>query len=218
MITLFELNQERLVDYNKLVYITPPRAEQAIPKTLLNIWESQKWIAQVKKNGTNTVIFVAPDKSLTFMGRHGNMLKAWQPTKDSSEIFKQLPDNSWYVINAELMNNKTKNVKNTFYIFDILVSNNKYLLGTTYAQRYKLLMDLFLKTDSKQEKSHFILNDNAWLARNIRNGFLKTFSSLNGDEDEGLVIKNPCGLLTVKDNHEWMIKCRRKVENKSYRF
>ena len=211
------------MNYNKLAYITPPRAEQAIPKSFLSIWEGEGWIAQVKKNGTNTVIFVDPDKNMTFMSRHGTELKAWSPTTSSTKIFKDLPDDKWYVFNAELMNNKTKNVKDTLYIFDILVYHDQYLLGTTYSQRYKLMMNMFLTGKEQCVESHFVLNNNAWLARNIASDFSSVFKKLKNDEDEGLVLKNPNGQLTFDKNDEWMVKCRRTQGNdgkfnKSYSF
>ena len=83
------------------------------------------------------------------------------------------------------MHNKTKHIKDTLFIHDVLVNDGTYLLGTTYAQRYKLLMDLFLKGDEKNVFSHFILNDNAWLARNIRNDFVKVYNQITAEEDEG---------------------------------
>jgi hypothetical protein len=199
--------------YDKFTYIFPPRAESAIPPNLLKAYQRTNWIAQVKKNGTNSVIFVSPDKEVFAMGRHNNEHKQWNFTSESAAIFKAMPGKGWNVVNAELLHSKVPGIRDINYIHDILVEDGEYLIGTTYAERYSRLLMLFLHERHAPKTSHFILNENTWLARNHEGSFRKLFDSLTDPEDEGIVLKNMTGRLSPKDNSGWTVKCRRPHKN-----
>jgi hypothetical protein len=203
--------------YDKFTYLYPPRAEDAIPTSLLKTYEHRKnWVAQVKKNGTNSVIFVNPKRDVFAMGRHNNEHKAWEFTPESAAIFKTMPGKGWYVFNAELMHSKVPGIRDTNYIHDILVEDGEYLLGTTYAQRYARLMMLLLKGKGEKTYSHYVLNEHTWLARNHPGSFMNLFQNLSGAEDEGIVLKNMQGKLVTKNNSVWTVKCRKPHKNFAY--
>lgn len=202
--------------YDKFIYTYPPRAEHAIPPKRLSLYERKKWIAQVKKNGTNSVIFISPEKKVFAMGRHNNQHKQWNFTPESEAAFKSMPGKGWNVINVELMHSKVAGIRDINYIHDILVEDGQYLIGTTYAERYARLLMLFLKDQNNGTQSHFVLNAHTWLAKNHRENFTDLFRSLEKPEDEGLVLKNPEGLLSPKDNTGWTVKCRRPHKNFEY--
>lgn len=201
------------IPYTKFTYLSPPRAENAIPPNLLKAYQRSNWVAQVKKNGTNSVIFVSPTKEVMAMGRHNNEHKLWQFTPESAAIFKALPGSGWYVLNAELMHSKVVGLRNINYLHDVLVENGEYLLGSTYAQRYARLLMLFLHGKPSGPSSHFILNEHTWLAKNHTGSFTDLFNSLTEIEDEGVVLKNMQGRLAPKDNSGWTVKCRRPQKN-----
>jgi len=205
-----------MVAYNKFQYLYPPRAENAIPTGLLGFYQNRGWLAQVKKNGTNSVIFVSPDRQLTAMGRHNNPHKAWSWVDGAKEIFRNIPGNGWYVFNAELMHSKGPKYKNTHYLHDMLVCNGEYLIGTRYIERYNMLKKLFLKDEAvPQTHSHWVLDGYTWLAKNHYIDFSSLFNSLTNDEDEGLVLKDPNGKLSIKDGAcaGWSVKCRKGHKN-----
>jgi len=202
--------------YDKFRYLYPPRAENAIPAALLNSYERRKWVAQIKKNGTNSVIFVSPEKKVFAMNRHNADHKQWQFTPESEAIFKNLPGKGWYVINAELLHSKVRNLRDTNYIHDILVDDGEYLLGETYAQRYSRLQMRFLHPAAKGSKYYWILDEHTWLAKNVTESFYALYQSLTDPEDEGLVLKDPCGKLTIRDNRGWTVKCRYPHKNFSF--
>ncbi len=197
--------------YEKYNFIKPPRAETKIPPALLSFYEERGYVAQYKKNGTNSIIFVSPEKELIVKTRHNADHKAWRFTEASAHVFKALPGKGWYVINAELLHSKTPAVKDTHYIHDIFVNDGEYLVGVPYSERYRQLYNLF--SDVIVRDSHFVIDDNTWLARCIVKGFAKTFASMNKQEDEGLVLKRPNGLLSRTD---WLVKCRKSHENYSF--
>jgi hypothetical protein len=180
----------------------------------LKFYEKRSWFAQIKKNGTNIVLAVSPDKEIKVWRRDGTASKEWQPSNNSARLFKSLPGKCWYVFNTELLNQF--GIYDTNYIFDVLVNKGEYLVGKTYAQRYKLLQDLFLHNPIASNQSHYTLDNHTWLARNIRKDFQGIFDSITKIEDEGLVLKNPNGILTMNSDSSWMRKCRK--EHKNYSF
>jgi hypothetical protein len=203
------------------VGLEPPRPERAILPSMLGRFEQDGWIAQYKKNGTYSMIYVSPDKVVTAETRHGEPHKAWDWTKGSRRIFESLPGKGWYVFCAELMHSKGPGVRDTNYVHDVLVFDGEHPLGMTYMQRYKVLQDLFLNGAEglRPTQSHWVLDEHTWLARNHRANFHSMWNSIRDSkdwQDEGLVLKDPRGRLAIRGNHRFMVKCRRPHENYSF--
>jgi hypothetical protein len=200
----------RALPYATFMPLEPPRGTDKVSK--LSYWEKKGWIAQLKKNGTNNVVYIAPNKKISCLTRHKTPHKAWQPNSESLNIYKGLPGKGWWVFNEELLHSKGPLIKDTHFIFDILVADGKFLQGTTYEQRYQMLLDLF-PARSEGSDGHYVLNRNTWLAKNMTSGFQATFDGLTHPLDEGLVLKNPKGKLLLKDNSNWIIRCRKGTKN-----
>ncbi len=198
--------------FDKWQYLYPPRPEQVVSKALLPFYANQKWIAQVKLNGTCSVFGISPDrKSMTAFSRHNEPHKAWSPSEANLNAFKNLAGDGWYVFVAELLHSKG-NYKNTHYIHDILVADGEYLVGKTWEERQEILHALFPDTKDTGAISHTVIDDNTWLARNYTKGFSKLFESLTDPAYEGVVLKNPTATLEVctrsSSNNSWQVKCR----------
>lgn len=197
--------------YTEYSFLFPPRPEKMILSSMLGIFEQKKYVAQIKKNGTGSIIAISPDKEIFLKTRHGSDHKMWIPPEGMFDPFYSLP-NRWYYFCFELLHSKTKHIKNTMYLHDILVSNNNYLLGITYEARHNLLQRLFRKVQDVTSQ-YMMITDNIWIANNYNLGFENLFHSLHASEDEGLVLKNPAAelsLCTKEDsNSHWMIKCRK---------
>lgn len=190
--------------YAGFSYITPPRAEVKIPRSLLASFEGKGWWAQIKKNGTNSVIFVPPDRVPFAYNRHGEAHKQWRFTAASAAPFAALPGTGWYVFNAELLHSKVSGgPKDTNYAHDVLVADGRYLLGKSYAERYAIVRGLLVP------------GPNLLVAGYETEGFGALFDGLSAGEDEGLVLKNPGGKLGTRDGSGagWMVKCRRLHKN-----
>lgn len=200
------------MEYKSYSYITPPRAEGKVAPATLPFYEQKGWIAQCKKNGTNSVIFVPPSEKIFAKTRHNDDHKAWKFTEGSSKIFDETRNAGWNVFNAELMHSKGNGFRDINYLHDVLVWNGEYLIGKTYQERFELLQNIFC--DIKDEThSHYVINDHTWLAKNFKADFSKLFHSLTNNEDEGLVLKNPKGKLELRDNTGWLVKCRKFHKN-----
>lgn len=207
--------------------IIPPRAEVAQDPSFLPQREAEGQWAQIKKNGTNTVVMVHPDRRVVAWDRRGEIQKAWQFNEQTGAIFAALPRlanaNDWYVFNGELINAKArhdKRIKNQIYLYDILVCGGIALTGTKYQDRYQLLFDTLAQGREFGEPTidtHFWrLDDYISIARIYKSEFVKVFNSLVHPEDEGLVCRRPDGLYTGPKADAWMTKYRRKELTKLY--
>ena len=218
--------------YDKYTYLWPPRPSDPIPIKTLHFYEQRGWVAQMKKNGTCTVLFVSPEKEIIVKTRHNDEHKRWAPTEKSTHLFKTLPGAGWYVFVCEVLHSKTATVKDTVYIFDILVNDGELLIGSTFIERMEMLKKLFgIRDDgnvvSLSNTSHYVLSSNIWLARTITSGFEQIMRIANRQKptdgapvDEGIVLKNPTARLEMPgkqtSNSKWMVKCR--VDHKNYKF
>jgi hypothetical protein len=202
------------IPYSEKKYLYPPRAEHAVTPSFLKHYEGMNFVAQFKKNGTNSVIFVGPDRIPSAMGRQNNEHKQWRFTEGSAEVFRKIPGKGWYVFNAELMHSKTKGLKDHNYIHDVLVADGEWLVGTTYQDRYDRLIKLF-KPDV-EIAGQYCLNQHTSIAVNYKKDFERIFENLQGDENEGLVLKNPEGKYSPTNNDSWLVKCRKLHKNFSF--
>jgi hypothetical protein len=191
----------------------PPRPEKAVDPSELGRFESLGWIGQFKKNGTYTV----PDREKVYT-RHLEPHKLWNPndSKAMTEI-RKIPG---ITLCSELLHKKVSGgSQDTLYIHDILVINNEDLVGVSYEDRYKMLLNLFVWKD-EGNPDYFVVNKNLWISKWIYKGFLKTFNAMTNPEDEGLVLKNPKAKLAFcgkpGSNSSWQIKCRRPHKNYSF--
>lgn len=201
-------------------YVDPPRASVKQDESLLPIRETQGLWAQIKKNGTNSVIFVDPDRNVVGYNRHGEQHRAWSFTEPTAAIFKSIPGKGWYVFNGELLHNKTPHIKNQHYLYDILVADTIGLTGTNYAFRYQLLFDILAPGkqfgEPTPETQYWRQDEYTSIARVYHTGFAKLFASLSAVEDEGLMCRNPTLAYTGPKADTWMCKFRRKALTKLY--
>lgn len=209
--------------YPEYRYLYPPRPDTAVPPGMLGFYQKRNWHFQVKKNGTCNVIAVS-GKKFECRQRHGaeNVHKAWTPDAQYLKPFLTLLGKGWYVFAAELLHSKTTDIKNKNYIFDIMVCNGEYLVGSTFAERQKILYELFSSKLKEEHYSHWNLDEHVWLAKTFgpEHNMKDFYDSLENIEDEGLVIKNPTGRLELctkeKSNGSWMVKCRKEHKNFSF--
>jgi hypothetical protein len=229
------------MEYNDYSVVWPPRPERAFPPSRLNIYSTMgDQSAQVKMNGTSTVIYVKPDRSLIFKTRHNTDHKIWTPKPDLVKPFYDLAGTGWYVFVAELLHSKvTGGPRDVLYLHEIIVKDGEYLIGTTFAERQRILYETFLgKVTAEQvvspfgepflpfgraaetTLSHHVLDSHVWLARNYTGDFAALFKALDKPEHEGLVLKSfnarlePCSRQSA--NSTWQTKSRRVEGNQNY--
>jgi len=123
--------------------------------------------------------------------------------------------NKWYVFAGELLHMKTPHIKDTLYIFDILVHENTYMIGQTFKDRWSKMSDTFQTTGEKDHS--LIVSDKVWIAKIYDLGFENLYNQLTDVSDEGIVLKNPKALLEPcmrqQANNHWQVKCRKGHKN-----
>lgn len=209
--------------YNKFRYIFPPRPKNAIPVDELDFWDNNTLLSQPKLNGSNSLIFTNGEKVIV-MNRHNQTLTNVRVTTDEiKSIYKG--NGEWMVLNAEYMN-KSQNdetgrpFNHKFVIFDILVLEGNYLVGTTFEQRVAILNDLYDQVDCEKEHLYGI-SENIYRVKSYNGGFLDLYNDLiKIDMYEGLVMKRKNAKLELGTNEmnnvKSQIKCRRKTKNYLY--
>lgn len=208
-------------NYTSFRYLFPPRPESAVDPGSLGFYLKRGWVAQFKKNGTCSIIAISPDKEFTAMTRHETPHKAWQLTEyHKQELSRLFPEKCWIVLIAEILHNKTKTIKNTIFIHDIVVWNT-FLLGSAFMDRQKILDDHLLT--NVEAKTHYVCDRQGqiWFAKRFITGFKELFDGIEDTRiDEGLVLKDPKGKLRSCDspnkNSSWQVKVRHPSKN--YQF
>lgn len=201
--------------------LIPPRTELSIPPGLLNLFANKGgWVVQVKKNGTNTVVVVEPDRKVHSHNRRGEPHKAWSFTDGSSDFFRSIPGKGRWVFNAELMHSKVPGLRDIHYLHDVLVADGVELWGVTYGERKQLLFDICtrLRKPMSMTLSHTVLDDHTWLAMDHTSDFRELYNKLTTSEDEGLMLKMTTSVYKPSDCRKctWMVKCRRTGKNLSF--
>jgi len=203
--------------YTDWKYLYPPRPESALAPNTIGFYEkTMGWVAQYKKNGTNTIIGISPVGEIITMNRHAEKHKAWQISEYlKTSLLQIFPTGFWHVFVAEVMHSKTKDIKDTIYIHDILVSNGEYMIGSTFAERQVILAGLFLPLSRLETYSHHVCDEQGkiWFARLFTANLTDLFWSIERPElDEGLVLKDPAGKLKdcvrERSNESWQVKVR----------
>ena len=213
--------------YTEYKYLYPPRPVQTTNNTELGKYDNGQFIAQPKYNGTCCVAFISKD-TVRVMNRHKGLI-----TSNYNNIdFKGLHSgDGWMVLCGEFLNKNKKgedgnpfNLK--FVIWDILVYNNNYMLGSTLIERLELLEKLFPSSTIMVSKDK--INSYAHLCVTKYEGVYKAPTYVNMFQDlyqdivdtdlyEGLVLKRKEAKLslglTEKNNNEWQIKCRKPTKN-----
>jgi ATP-dependent DNA ligase len=181
-------------------FLYPPRPEQAIVPSLIPFYEKKGWMAQIKKNGTASVVGTE-NGQIEFRTRQNEAHKAWTPTKEAKEFFLKYPD-SYFVF--ELLHSKGGGVRDTIYLFDVLRYRGESLVDWTFTQRMGLLYGL--KTEGRITTAPCFESDLRGL-----------YDGLKDPLDEGIVLKDPrAKLLDCRQNGKnaaWQVKCRKPTKN-----
>jgi hypothetical protein len=204
-------------------YIYPPRPKNSVSPMELKYFENQGLITQPKLNGSNCVLFLNNEK-LIVMNRHGQRLTGFNINTD--EILSLYRGNGgWMVLNGEYLNksqnNYTGNVFNhKLVIFDILVNDGDYLVGSTFEQRVKLLDELYIQKNC-DDKYLFNISENVFRVKSYTEGFEELFNDLTKiGMYEGLVFKRANGKLEMGlrelNTNSSQFKIRKPTRNYKY--
>jgi hypothetical protein len=218
------------MDYKDFKYIFPPRPEQKIKTDSLNKFPSDKYLAQVKLNGSCAVLFVEPNGHWQLWDRHKTIL----PTRNID--FENLKSKiGWNVFAGEYLNKNKQgehgDFNKKFVIWDLLVKDGEYLVGKTFEQRQEELIKMMpcltgIVNESGEFEQHEFLcctpfKDIYRAPVFIGGDYTELYNrAVKTDLYEGLVLKRRNAILThgfnEKNNTDWQIKCRKETKNYSF--
>lgn len=207
--------------YSEYKFLFPPRPEHVVTSDLIEHYEGRGWKYQYKKNGTSTVITISPKGEIDFRTRHGDKHKAWScPESLRHALLARVPAKRWTVLVAELLHSKTPTIKDTFFIYDLLVHQSTHLIDVSLEERL-LILDGMFPCQGAEAQTHWVLCEGIWRAKTFERGGSKAFSTIrNAKIDEGLVFKDPKAKLKwcyrEKANSSWQVKVRYPTKN--YQF
>ena len=211
--------------YDKYTYIYPPRPKNAIPTNTISCWDNNMMLAQPKLNGSNCLIFTNGER-YTVMNRHAQRLTNFQLSDSELQLlYRPIQSGKWLVINGEYMNKSKSDeaglvFNHKFVVFDILVFDSDYLIGSTFQQRVELLDNLYGKNECSKDYLYQI-SENIYRVKSYNSNFSEIFNNLTKiDMIEGLVMKRKNAKLelgtTENNNSKSMVKARKATKN--YKF
>ena len=207
--------------YLNFKYYFPPRPEYMVSSAELYKYELA-YCGQPKMNGACTMIYIKNDEIKIF-GRHQN--ENLSNFKLKNEDLKVLTNNNeWNVIVGEYMNKNQNGIdgkpwNHKFVIFDILVYNGEYLLGSTFEERVALLDNLYGTEDENEYL--YKITDKIFRVKTFYDNFTERWNEIvKIGMLEGFVLKKKEAKLerglSEKNNCLWQLKSRKS--NKLYKF
>lgn len=207
--------------YIDFQYLFPPRPELKAPSTIIPNYEG-RFIAQPKLNGSCAVLFTDGNE-IIMMNRHKEQFSR-ECLIDKEELKKLHKGKGWLVLTGEYMNKSKKDSEGKifngkFVIFDILVYQNEYLVGTTFKERQELINELY--PSQVFDKYISIISSSLYKVNNIETNITQSWNDIvKTDMYEGFVLKNPQGILDVgyrsANNTGWQVKIRKPTKNYQY--
>lgn len=208
-------------EYGNFRYYYPPRPATKTPPSGIPTYERMGFWAQPKLNGSCALLFTNGSE-WKLMGRHNNTFtRQLIPGEQLTSLHRGA---GWMVLVGEYMNKSQRDGKGDlfdgkFVIFDILVHNGKYLVGSTFEKRQELLDTLYESSSYDGFIDH--VRGACYRVKNLRAGFTNAYDkAVKVGMYEGLVMKRPTGTLETglreANNTGWQVKVRKATKNYEY--
>lgn len=184
--------------------LVPPDPENPMDPSsdyLDSLEESGRYLAEQKWNGDNCLVYIHKDGTFRFWNRHKKILK-YTASDEVIEELKLWPKDS--VLNAELVHSKTTDFKNLFIVHTIMRWEGTWLRGQSWGYSRSILEDCI---------NHGLSGVHIQVSKVWTHGFFQLFQQADGKVIEGLVLKDPEGLIkfsaTLIPDVPWMLKVRK---------
>lgn len=208
----------------ELEKLYPPRAEAMAPPSTLGRFKG--FIAQYKYNDIRTLFHVGP-QGIELYTRKREPVREYQLTAEMQQAWNSLhlSRDQHHTIDGGILRHLVLRGQSPIIVWDILVHDGIYLLGTTYRERYQLLKRIcggsFRAESLTGREVGLVVTGLLWLAPWYENGFENLYEkTLDVDYLEGLILKDPRAKLASgfheRNNTRWQIKFRK--QSKSYMF
>lgn len=208
-------------EYKSFRYFYPPRPETKTPPTTISVYERMGFAGQPKLNGSCAVLYTN-GVEVKFMNRHNDTFT--RTLISNQDLLKLHRGSGWMCLAGEFLNKSKKGANGKtfdakFVIFDILIYNGQYLLGSTFEERLEILDGLYQLTPF--DKFIDQINEYTYRVKTFRNNLKSVYDELvKVDIYEGLVMKKLRGVLEdglrPKNNTSWQLKARKETKNYTY--
>lgn len=206
----------------------PPRPGGAIPPSRVN--DYRNFVAQYKYDDVRVLVYLLPGGGVRIYNRDRREVKILPHKEAVLRLLRALGLSSdrLHVLDGGVLWRFDRGVGlgpriRPLVLWDVLVVDGRYLLGTTYRERYALLDSFLGRPRSWERLSSFEL---AWVARETfgaalwlapwfesEDFFERYRRAIRSPDVEGLVLKNPSGRLErgtrPENNGSWQIRVRR---------
>jgi len=175
------------------------------PDFINSLEASGKYVAEQKWNGDNCLVYTT---EMQLWNRHHARL-AYRPTPEMLAALSTFPRGS--LINGELVNSKTKTVKNLLVVHCVMQWAGQLMNGKPWGESRFLLEKHFQEHDMGSQ----VVLSKIWLT-----GFWDLYQAADGAIIEGIVLKDPRGKIQLSTTPladvNWMLKIRKPC--KKYQF
>jgi ATP-dependent DNA ligase len=207
------------IDVEGPLNIYPPRPLGSIAPGTVGHYRG--YIAQYKYNDIRLLIHLLPGNGIRITNRHKGPLKSYRLSETMSASLRslKLDPSAYHLLDGGLMRTPAaEDGERTIVLWDLLVEDGRYLLDSTYVERYRRLRRAAGNPRRRErETGHALalqIRPHLWLPEIFRDRFNDRFKSAQKVEQlEGLLLKNPSGRLewgTREDNNgAWQIRARK---------
>lgn len=208
-----------MIQVQKIPPIFPPRPWGSIPPETVSKYRG--YYAQYKYDDIRLLIEVGREGEVTLSTRKRQPLKSFAVDERLRRQFAGLRTKRgrlYLFDGGVLRTGYGPELRKPVILWDVLVYEDRYLLGSTYEERYHLLSNLCINPRKFEtatgHQTAFEVGPDLWLARNFTGDFARRFESTRGMEEiEGLVLKDPAGRLEwgirEENNGSWQIRVRK---------
>jgi hypothetical protein len=126
-------------------YFYPPRSQDAVPRADTEMFKDFGFVAQLKYNDSHALVKYCVDGTIELWNRHAERFRTYTAPDyllaELHEIGQRLghKPGTVTILDGGLLDQKHRSIKNTIVVWDILVLNDEYLIGTTLDERYNKL-------------------------------------------------------------------------------
>lgn len=208
-----------MIRVQSLPPIYPPRPWGSIPPETVSRYRG--YLAQYKFNDIRLLISIDAKGAVSLLTRKRQPVRSFGVDERLRAQFGRLRTKrgKLYLLDGGVLRSGYgPDLRKPVVLWDLLVYESQYLIGSTYEERYRLLSNLCinprkLETATGHETALEVGPD-LWLARNFTGDYARRFQMTHRMEEvEGLVLKDPGGRLEwgarEENNGGWQIRVRK---------
>jgi ATP-dependent DNA ligase len=208
-----------MIEVERFPLIYPPRPKESINPESVSKFGG--YLAQFKYDDIRAMLYVNVNGSIYLRSRKREPIVSFDADPAFEEAVRSLDlkEGCLHLLDGGVMRRKLEGAqKPAVILWDILVHENRYLLGTTYAERYALLRRICggprKPVVACGQRIGLEIAPGLWLAPVFRSGFARLFERAKECELlEGIILKQPAGKLRwgvrEENNGDWQVRVRK---------